>query len=457
LYLVGSVVLVALAGCGHSLFQTQSREPWRHEAELTCLKSGSVKESPALVRISPIEGPGQCGADFPLKVAALGSSSSALGFADDPRPPGSIPGGGPSPTLRWQQGPPPVTANYPGRYEPAPTRGYSPAGNTAAPLSLHAPGAEDVIEEDEAEPVQPGRSAPPIASTPPRNAPYRDASPRDASPRDSSPRSAPSRDPVLQRELERSAPQREESDAQRFSSPQGYPPAQLAPRNDTLPLSRNLTTASIGPAALKPAATLACPIVSALEDWMNGSVQPAALRWFGQPVVEIKQISAYSCRGMNGQPGAHISEHAFGNALDVAGFILADGRKVIVEKAWNASPEEQGFLHDVQGGACERFTTVLAPGSNKYHYNHIHVDLMRRKTGRIICQPKAIPGDVVAARVAEKRGLVAGRYDPGVTGSIKSRAAKTNAAAKFSTKHDSFTNEDDDWVEDDGPRPSPED
>ena len=90
-------------------------------------------------------------------------------------------------------------------------------------------------------------------------------------------------------------------------------------------------TGSIGPVEVKPAATLACPIVSVLDRWIAEAVQPAAMRWFGQPVVEIKQISAYSCRGMNGNPNAHISEHAFGNALDIDAFILADGRKIIVQ------------------------------------------------------------------------------------------------------------------------------
>ena len=83
-------VLGSLAGCARSFVSFEQREAWRHEAEVTCLKSGTVKETSALVRISPIEGPGICGADFPLKVAALGESS-ALGFADDIRPPGSIP------------------------------------------------------------------------------------------------------------------------------------------------------------------------------------------------------------------------------------------------------------------------------------------------------------------------------------------------------------------------------
>ena len=124
--------------------------------------------------------------------------------------------------------------------------------------------------------------------------------------------------------------------------------------------------AAATPIEVKPAATLACPIVSALDRWFANAVQPAARKWFNQPVVEIKQISAYSCRGMNGKPGAHISEHAFGNALDIAAFVLADGHRITVKDGWKGAPEEQGFLRDVQGSACDQFTTVLAPGSNQY-------------------------------------------------------------------------------------------
>ena len=91
-YLVGSVVLGVLgllAGCsGGGLFV--EREPWRREAEVQCLNSGAVKEGAGIVRIKPINGPGMCGADFPLKVSALGESG-ALGYGDEVRPPGSIP------------------------------------------------------------------------------------------------------------------------------------------------------------------------------------------------------------------------------------------------------------------------------------------------------------------------------------------------------------------------------
>jgi hypothetical protein len=169
-------------------------------------------------------------------------------------------------------------------------------------------------------------------------------------------------------------------------------------------------------ASVSPPATLACPLVSVLDRWISESVQPAAQKWFGQPVTGIRQISAYSCRGMNGNPNAHISEHAFGNALDIASFVLADGRTVTVERGWHGTPEEQGFLRDVQGSACQMFTTVLAPGSNKYHYNHIHVDLMRRARRPRICEPGAVSGDEIAMRVRSRYA----RRDSGVTGSIGS-------------------------------------
>src|SRR5258708_22580304 len=98
LYLVGSLVLASLAGCGRGFFSTAEREPWRAEAEAACMKSGEVKETANVVRISPIAGPGACGAEFPLKVAALAESSN-YGFADELRPPRAIPQGSSPP--RW--------------------------------------------------------------------------------------------------------------------------------------------------------------------------------------------------------------------------------------------------------------------------------------------------------------------------------------------------------------------
>jgi len=373
-FLFGSLAaaaLIALAGCGHN-FYSGERESWRHDAEVACLNSGVIKDGPDRVRISAISGPGMCGADFPVRVTALGESSP-LGYDDEPlRPPSAVPNGA-SPNSAIPNSAMPQ--HWPVIQSDALPPPQAPAKPLAgAPMSLYAPGIADPEEDSaafEPEPPRPYGSAPPSRSSPP-----------------------PAYTP-------------------RVMSP---PPA--AEEHEPLGLSRGpAVTATAGPVEIKPAATLACPIVSALDQWITVAVQPAALRWFRVPVVEIKQISAYSCRGMNGNSNAHISEHAFGNALDVAEFVLADGHKITVQYGWHGSPEEQGFLHDVQLAACEEFSTVLAPGANVYHYNHIHVDLMRRASGRRICEPAAIPGEVVAERAR-------GRYavhnsDPGVTGSIK--------------------------------------
>ena len=104
-YLVGSVmlgVLGVLAGCSGGFFGAE-REAWRHEAEVQCLASGAVKESAGVVRIQSINGPGMCGADFPLKVAVLGEGGS-LGYSDEVRPPGMIPNASQQP--RWPVAPP---------------------------------------------------------------------------------------------------------------------------------------------------------------------------------------------------------------------------------------------------------------------------------------------------------------------------------------------------------------
>jgi hypothetical protein len=394
LYLVGSVVLVSLAGCGRGFFQAE-REPWRAEAEVACLKSGAVKEGPDLVRIDPISGPGMCGAEFPLKVAALGESSGTFGFADDLRPPANI--GSTRSEPRWPIAPQPAPQPYPNSAAGRPSYGAPPNG----PISLNAPGVAP--QQDEID--LPAEGAPEPPGGPAYGA---QGYPRDRS----------------------SAPY----------SPAPYSQPQAAAPLPRLGPERGNPVTAVGPVALKPTATLACPIVSALDRWLADSVQPAAMRWFGARVVEIRQISAYSCRGMNGNPSAHISEHAFGNALDIAGFTLADGRRISVKDGWKGLPEEQGFLRDVQGAACQQFNTVLAPGSNRFHYDHIHVDLMRRASRRVICEPAAVSGEEIAAR-ASSRNPYASR-DPSVTGSLGGKKSSSWFSRKAKVnEEDEFTDE----------------
>lgn len=131
-----------------------------------------------------------------------------------------------------------------------------------------------------------------------------------------------------------------------------------------------------GTVAFNTQAVLGCPVTEALENWLEAVVQPAALARFGQPVAQIDSMGSYGCRPINNARGARLSEHSFGNALDIGGFRLADGRKIVVAGGWSRGEEqEKAFLRETHAGACEHFTTVLGPGSNALHYDHFHVDL----------------------------------------------------------------------------------
>jgi hypothetical protein len=133
--------------------------------------------------------------------------------------------------------------------------------------------------------------------------------------------------------------------------------------------------------------TLACPIVSTTDRFLEKVVQPAAMGVLGSQIIEMK-AGSYSCRAMNNGTGtARRSEHSFGNALDIFAFRTADGREITVKNGWRGSPQEQDFLREVFVGACSHYKTVLGPGADMFHYDHFHVDLARHAGGRSICRP----------------------------------------------------------------------
>jgi hypothetical protein len=414
-------VLAVLAGCTVGGFFAE-REAWRHEAEVACLNAGAVREGAGIVRLDPIRGPGMCGADVPFKVSSLGESAP-FGYADELRPPEGI--GGTSGSPPWPirtPAEPTARQNATSARNPIrPPPRYEGANAPNEPISLYPPGVNGQLgagppSYDYGRPY--GASAPPAPS-------HLDAAP---SSRDDyspvpyerrpaiDPQTAPMRGSVTRAPL-RDPPYGQTPPPREIGREEDFRGAPIVPlrSQENVPV-----TGSAQPVTIKPAATLACPIISELDLWLANSVQPAAMRWFGAPVAEIKQISAYSCRGMNGNSFARISEHAFGNALDIAAFTLTDGRTITVRSGWHGLPEEQGFLRDVQAAACDQFTTVLAPGSNAYHYDHIHVDLMRRRDGHRACNPQAVSGEEVAARAGGRYSARRGS-EPSITGSFTAR------------------------------------
>ena len=134
--------------------------------------------------------------------------------------------------------------------------------------------------------------------------------------------------------------------------------------------------------AMTPAATLRCKMALAIADWVRTDVAPLAAG-LGSPLSALDNFDSYECRGRNRVAGAQLSEHGRANALDVGGFKLADGRSI----GLTDRTEPRELRETVLQSVCARFPTVLGPGSDWYHEEHIHLDLMeRRNSSYRICQ-----------------------------------------------------------------------
>ncbi len=130
-----------------------------------------------------------------------------------------------------------------------------------------------------------------------------------------------------------------------------------------------------------------CPVAAALRLWEWHVVQPAAQRLLGQPVRAIRHYGSYSCRRMYGRSAGDFSEHATADAIDVAGFTLADGRRISLIGDWQVGGKDAAFLREVRDGACGLFSTVLSPDYNAAHRDHLHLDQAERgATGWRACR-----------------------------------------------------------------------
>lgn len=131
--------------------------------------------------------------------------------------------------------------------------------------------------------------------------------------------------------------------------------------------------------AYRPAAPgVACPVAASLAMWEWNSVQPAAERLFRSRVVAIDHFGSYNCRRIYGRDNGSWSEHATADAVDIAGFRLADGTRITVARDWRGDGPKATFLHQVRNGACDLFATTLSPDYNAAHADHLHLDHARR-------------------------------------------------------------------------------
>ena len=161
--------------------------------------------------------------------------------------------------------------------------------------------------------------------------------------------------------------------------------------------------------AVNPPATLRCAMASAVADWVRSDVVPIAAGLGSEPAA-LDNFDSFECRGRNRVAGAPLSEHGRANALDLRGIKLANGQTIALTDRHEPREVRESVLHSV----CARFPTVLGPGSDWYHEDHIHLDLMFRRNDYRICQwnvwdplpqvapllPAARPGDAPPRKLA---------------------------------------------------------
>ena len=133
--------------------------------------------------------------------------------------------------------------------------------------------------------------------------------------------------------------------------------------------------------SVKPAAILRCAMASAIADWIRTDMAPLAAR-LGSSISDLDNFDSFECRGRNRVAGARLSEHGRANALDIRAIKLANGRSISLTDRTVPRETRESVLHSM----CARFPTVLGPGSDWYHEDHIHLDLMERRNNYKICQ-----------------------------------------------------------------------
>ena len=116
-----------------------------------------------------------------------------------------------------------------------------------------------------------------------------------------------------------------------------------------------------------------CAIAARLFMWEYNVVQPAARKYFNEPVTEIIHFGSYSCRNIRGSSAT--SEHATANAFDIAGFRFRSGKLITIRQQWQGGQPSAEFLRNVRDGACDYFNLVLSPDYNADHHDHLHVDM----------------------------------------------------------------------------------
>jgi hypothetical protein len=139
--------------------------------------------------------------------------------------------------------------------------------------------------------------------------------------------------------------------------------------------------------SLAPDGVLTCQAALALARWVQSIVVPSAKALGAETrLTGISQASTYMCRPRGGEDSGKLSEHAFGNAIDIAGFTFRNYESLSVAARAGEGTMAEAFQKSVRAGACLFFTTVLGPGSDEDHDDHLHLDVTARAGGYRLCR-----------------------------------------------------------------------
>ena len=128
------------------------------------------------------------------------------------------------------------------------------------------------------------------------------------------------------------------------------------------------------PAEVGESFSLSCPAAASLALWQRHVLDTAAREILGSAVARLEHFGSYACRNVYNRPASTRSRHATAEALDVAGFVLADGRRIRVLRDWGTDSAESRFLQALRDGACDYFDGVFSPDYNAEHRDHFHLD-----------------------------------------------------------------------------------
>lgn len=263
---------------------------------------------------------------------------------------------------------------------------------TAAEPAAKAPLPEDRVPVPEARPDTPPATPPIPEEKPKPPAPPDGKSSEPAkqpSPKDQTPPAPESKEPPAPTESKAEPPEKEDPEAYAAClvdlKQAGVEFSEAKPIDDGngCGIDKPLTVRTVLPGIkLEPEATMRCQTALALSRWAKASVLPAAEIAYAPNAPHItvfNQATSYACRNRNNAESGKISEHAHGNAIDIAGFTFSDGKSFVIEPREKDSTLIGAFQRAVTASACLFFTTVLGPASDAAHETHLHLDVMKRK------------------------------------------------------------------------------